>query len=423
MKAKTTAWLQGLAWKVVDQLHKKFAPTDMASKIEMRKMINNVSMKPHEDPATLFEQISAIENMFNVEIDDNDKVAIAMTAAPDEYQGILTSEQNRCAAAGTSATPDQIEYVMNTYWRNVHGKRLHNSAANESADKEGRELVLSTFDGECFICKQKARHRAADCPHRDKKKGGNYGGGGNKGKKPWNGNRKKKFTGKCNFCGKMGHKAVDCWSKPGNNLPGKKGNNMGNIAANQVEFVLMAGQMNQLAFPNDMKLLSNPEIWVVDTGATCNMTPYATGLIKTREAEVTDSVTMGSSKIEKAAQVGDLPVVVCDKLGTELQRVTMRDVVVVPDCGFNLFSVTKRLKEGWTMCGDKNGMWLKDSKMTVRFDIVISTPKGMLFAACLKRLSEVAGVATKKETKNEKKMVMTIQQAHDRLGHMSEKNT
>ncbi|KAL7579261.1 hypothetical protein ACA910_011420 [Epithemia clementina (nom. ined.)] len=221
----------------------------------------------------------------------------------------------------------------------------------------------------------------------------------------------------------MGHKAVDCWSKPGNNLPGKKGNNMGNIAANQVEFVLMAGQMNQLAFPNDMKLLSNPEIWVVDTGATCNMTPYATGLIKTREAEVTDSVTMGSSKIEKAAQVGDLPVVVCDKLGTELQRVTMRDVVVVPDCGFNLFSVTKRLKEGWTMCGDKNGMWLKDSKMTVRFDIVISTPKGMLFAACLKRLSEVAGVATKKETKNEKKMVMTIQQAHDRLGHMSEKNT
>ncbi|KAL7571064.1 hypothetical protein ACA910_003778 [Epithemia clementina (nom. ined.)] len=129
-KAKTTAWPQGLAWKVVDQLHKKFAPTDMASKIEMRKMINNVSMKPHEDPATLFEQISAIKNMFNVEIDDDNKVAIAMTTAPDEYQGILTSEQNRCAAAGTTATPDQIEYVMNTYWRNVHGKRLHNSAAN-----------------------------------------------------------------------------------------------------------------------------------------------------------------------------------------------------------------------------------------------------------------------------------------------------
>jgi hypothetical protein len=60
---------------------------------------------------------------------------------------------------------------------------------------------------------------------------------------------------------------------------------------------------------------------------------------------------------------------------------------------------------------------LKKGGHEITFDIVINTPKGVVYAMYFRRDSELAGAATDKTVK------LTIQQAHDRLGHFGEDAT
>ena len=64
-KAQSTKWPAGKASVVVKALLAKYMPKDRISRVELRQMLASVSMKDNEDPATLFEQISAIENKYN----------------------------------------------------------------------------------------------------------------------------------------------------------------------------------------------------------------------------------------------------------------------------------------------------------------------------------------------------------------------
>ena len=61
---QTAAWPSGLAWRVVQALHRRFKPADIISKIELQCMLNQISMSHKEDPVTLFEQLSKIEIQF-----------------------------------------------------------------------------------------------------------------------------------------------------------------------------------------------------------------------------------------------------------------------------------------------------------------------------------------------------------------------
>ena len=61
---QTTAWPSGLVWRVLQALHRRFKPADIISKIELRRMLNQISMSRKEDSVTLFEQLSKIENQF-----------------------------------------------------------------------------------------------------------------------------------------------------------------------------------------------------------------------------------------------------------------------------------------------------------------------------------------------------------------------
>ena len=80
----------------------------------------------------------------------------------------------------------------------------------------------------------------------------------------------------------------------------------------------------------------------------------------------------------------------------------------------NLFSVTQLIKNGWTLQADKSALWLTKGNIKINFDIIIPTPKGMIFAMYMKCEGEIAGVSA------DAKVKMTIQQAHSKLGHTNE---
>jgi hypothetical protein len=105
--ALTTDWPNGLAWMVMKQIHTKYFPKDLVSKIELRRALNGVSMKKEDDPALLFEQISAIENKFNTvnyQIPKEDRIATVLEKDPREYGTVLTVEQRSIEGAATATT-------------------------------------------------------------------------------------------------------------------------------------------------------------------------------------------------------------------------------------------------------------------------------------------------------------------------------
>jgi hypothetical protein len=64
------------------------------------KVLIKIKMKKGAEPATLFEQISSVENKCNVptkkkKIDPDEVIAVTIDAAPEEYQSLLTSERRR----------------------------------------------------------------------------------------------------------------------------------------------------------------------------------------------------------------------------------------------------------------------------------------------------------------------------------------
>jgi hypothetical protein len=96
----------------------------------------------------------------------------------------------------------------------------------------------------------------------------------------------------CPHCGRTGHDPDACWMLKKNkkkcpdwfdpekySTKGKKNNRNGHHNS-EVRAVGRSGRgsgvellLSSMSFPNSLKLLENPNIWIANTGATCNITP------------------------------------------------------------------------------------------------------------------------------------------------------
>jgi hypothetical protein len=335
-------------------------------------------------------------------VKEEELIAAALRAAPSKYRAVLSCEQS---LKSDKLKLDDLEKAMTRQWRQ---ERSSQHKDDDGDDDDGGEVTLSAFQGVCFRCKQKG-HRADNCPKRSK--GGAPNGNNQKGKN--------KFGGKCFNCGKEGHRSADCWEKDENKNKRPKGyktqSEKGTAAVDGtdiVEYILTS--KDEMAFPEVKELLDDPNIWIGDSGATVHMTPYQHGLVNTRKAKQNEAVTMGNKTVEKAQVIGDLPGTICDKHGNMKSKTVLQDVAYIPTAGYNLFSVTKLMDNGWDLSGDnKTGIVLSKDDKKVVFDIRIPTPKGVLFAMYHKRAVEVGNVGKDGGLK------LTYEQAHDKLGHCS----
>jgi hypothetical protein len=323
----------------------------------------------------------------------------------------------------------------------THGKAAQE--ATKLADKADKEVTLANvqpaktvagqrFSGTCFNC-GKQGHKADECRGAKQGNGMNYAPNHMKGGR--NNNNKNKTGGsseprKCTFCGKNGHTADKCWLKPGNEVPAsgvaalQKQLQAASIqadkpkAGSQQQHETMLCQFtvektaNKLSFPKMIELLSDPNVFVADSGSSAHSTGHKHGFknLDTKDLGAPFVQPNGSEVVPSGR--GDLPVTVCDQHGNALQDVILADVKYIKGQHFNLISTTKLQRDGWIPGGNETASWFTKGDERIKFDIMIPTADGCIFAVYLERRDVELAMAHVPK--------LTLNQAHQRLGHHNE---
>jgi hypothetical protein len=126
------------------------------------------------------------------------------------------------------------------------------------------------------------------------------------------------------------------------------------------------------------------------------------GMVNIQKTWESDAVMMGNKQVKATTKVRDIYGTICDKYGNEVSWVRLMNVSHVRGAGYNLFSLSRMIgKEGWKLVGDKNAIVIKKNGHRVKFDILISMPKGVAYAMYLKEDTEKSSARQVKRSQNE----------------------
>jgi hypothetical protein len=167
-----------------------------------------------------------------------------------------------------------------------------------------------------------------------------------------------------------------------------------------------------------MDMLKRTDIWIADSGASNHVTFSDTGCRNKRNATGLTHGIVGNSVLPKCKL--DIPCCVhFNKDGAQVGEVIITDVSHLPEGNFNLFSVTRLQKKGWTLTGNADYIKLQKGKKSLLFNIAINTPKGALYVGEFSRKGgdEVVGGATSKAPN------YNIKKAHELIGHNNKNDT
>ena len=472
-RARTEEWPKGLASEVIRQMFARYKPEDRTSMAEGMHKMMNLKLSPKANPADLFTTLANLQDQYDTDVDkfsESTMIASVLRAIPDKYKVVVTSLQ---IAMGNNLSVESIEDAIILQYRN----ELNNSRSIAGTTDDG-EVTLSSIQGVCYKC-GKPGHRKADCPNKAKPGGGTF----NKNRPVGQQKSTRRLCKTCGkeHAGPCWEDEANASKRPANWRSSKREGNIGASAVQNtgdIEYLLCnitdaemdsyqlpdnlqcydcasdvvrddevtpewiqvfdairkGGQavghefglknsnkeIPSVSFPNVRAMLSDPNIFIADSGSTTHATPDLTGMRNLRAARPSEFIEMGNGKQESAAQIGELPCVVCNQHGQEMIEVVLRDVTYSPSLKFNLFSTSKLQREGWVMIGLSDSITLEKDSVSICFDIVIPTEKGAIYCAYLKRGAEMINMAA-----NPRATVttMTIRQAHERFGHNNEDAT
>ena len=116
--------------------------------------------------------------------------------------------------------------------------------------------------------------------------------------------------------------------------------------------------LSEMQLVNNTSILRDPNVFIADSGATSDTSPYTYGMKGLVDGNEEDAITDASGNRMQAFKKGTMKGVICDKFGNEVQNMIIDDMVVMPNSEFNLFSISKRLEKGWKLGGNSDAIWL-----------------------------------------------------------------
>jgi hypothetical protein len=82
-----------------------------------------------------------------------------------------------------------------------------------------------------------------------------------------------------------------------------------------------------MEFPDSMRMLNDPNIWILNTAASVHTSPYQHGMTPESKTVNSGSITIGNGIAEKTAMYGHISGIVCNKQGSKAGRVKLILVV------------------------------------------------------------------------------------------------
>ena len=125
--------------------------------------------------------------------------------------------------------------------------------------------------------------------------------------------------------------------------------------------------LGSLSFPMTKNMLSNPNVWIADTGASTHTTSSTIGLVNKQKAEDGAGIHMASGKVTGTKTIGDIKGTFVNKDGSKMMQAKLPSVHVIPNGQFNLFSLSKMQQEGWTLGGNKEAIWIVKGQAKINF--------------------------------------------------------
>jgi hypothetical protein len=165
--------------------------------------------------------------------------------------------------------------------------------------------------------------------------------------------------------------------------------------------------MTAIEFPCNMKMPSNPNIWIGDTAASVHMTPFDHGTIPETKTGMSETITVGNGKKEMMTKYGSIIGTVRDKHGRAVVRAMLKHVAHSPKIKFNLCSLSILIQDNWNLKGISEMIWVENNNVKLEFDIKITTASGVVYCMYLQRDTELANPA----------VFYNVTEAHERLGN------
>lgn len=161
------------------------------------------------------------------------------------------------------------------------------------------------------------------------------------------------FLWKCHFCRKPGHKRTDCPDLR------RMLNNSNSVKRGNKESALKASKWYKTSFENKSGSLSD---WCVDSGATVHMCANEE-LFTSINRSFSSEVSIANGEMIKVCGIGAVTLNVRD--GKQTIKVTLEDVLWLPDLDGNLVSVKKLVERGHTVEFSGNSCFLKSEDSDV----------------------------------------------------------
>ena len=207
-ESASTTYPEGDARTAWGKLMQRYESQSNASRVKLMGQFSGSRLKKNkDDPDTWISELELMRirlKKMGTPIDDEYLMMHIMNNLPSAYDSLIENLEDRLDSVLDPLTLDNLRDKISEKYEKIKRRKGWESGSDSEKDEE-KALFAKTFKGRCNKC-GKFGHKAAECRSGGNKDGkrigkGRQGGG--------------KFQGKCYHCGKIGHREADCWVKHG----------------------------------------------------------------------------------------------------------------------------------------------------------------------------------------------------------------